>query len=105
VALADSGQGNHPLRSLVEAKREAIQAAAARHRGRRVRLFGSAARGEDHSHSDVDLLVDFDPESSLFDLLRLSRELETILGRPVDIVSTGGLKERDQRILAEAVDL
>jgi predicted nucleotidyltransferase len=89
----------------VEAKRDAIQAAVARHHGRRVRLFGSVARGEDRPGSDVDLLVDFDAESSLFDLLRLTRELEELLGLPVDVVSTGGLKERDRRILAEAVDL
>ena len=93
------------LRTTVEAKREAIKAAAARHHGRRVRLFGSIARGEDRPGSDVDLLVDFDADSSLFDLIRLTRELEELLGRPVDVVSTGGLKERDSRILSEAIDL
>lgn len=89
----------------MEAKREAIKAAAARHHGRRVRLFGSIARGEERPDSDIDLLVDFDPESSLFDVIRLTRELEELLGLPVDVVSTGGLKERDARILAEAIDL
>lgn len=49
--------------------------------------------------------MDFDAESSLFDLIRLTRDLETLLGCPVDVVSTGGLKERDKRIEAEAVDL
>ena len=89
----------------MEAHRDAIRAAVVRHHGRRVRLFGSVARGEDGPDSDVDLLVDFDTESSLFDLIRLARELEELLGRPVDVVSTGGLKERDKRIEAEAVDL
>lgn len=89
----------------VETKRDAIRAAVARHHGRRVRLFGSLARGEDRPGSDVDLLVDFDPGSSLFDLIRLRRELEELLGVPVDVVSAGGLKERDGRILSEAVDL
>jgi hypothetical protein len=37
--------------------------------------------------------------------VRLSRELEALLGRPVDVVSSGGLKSRDQLILAESVDL
>lgn len=90
---------------MVEAKRDAIRAAVARHHGRRVRLFGSVARGEDRPGSDVDLLVDFDAESSLFDVIRLTRELEELLGLPVDVVSAGGLKDRDTRILAEAVDL
>lgn len=93
------------LRAAVEAKRDAIRAAAKRHHGQRVRLFGSAARGEDGPDSDIDLLVDFDADSSLFDLIRLARELEALLGRPVDVVSAGGLKERDIAIEAEATDL
>jgi uncharacterized protein len=80
-------------------------AIASRHHASRVRLFGSAARGEDRPDSDIDLLVDFDEDSSLFDLMRMSRELEGLLGRPVDVVSAGGLKTRDRAILAESVDL
>jgi predicted nucleotidyltransferase len=71
----------------------------------RVRLFGLAARGDDRPDSDIDLLVDFDEDSSLFDLMRMSRELEALLGRAVDVVSSGGLKTRDRAILAESVDL
>ena len=68
-------------------------------------MFGSVARGEAGEDSDIDLLVDFDPDSSLFDLLHLTQELEQLLGHRVDVVSTGGLKDRDETILAEAVDL
>jgi uncharacterized protein len=64
-------------------------AIASRHHASRVRLLGSAARGEDRPESDIDLLVDFDADSSLFDLIRMSRELEALLGRAVDVVSTG----------------
>jgi predicted nucleotidyltransferase len=63
------------------------------------------ARGDDRPDSDIDLLVDFDQDSSLFDLMRLARELEALLGRAVDVVSAGGLKSRDSAILAESVDL
>lgn len=94
-----------PLRALVEQRRVAIKAAAARYRGRRVRLFGSVARGDEHAASDIDLLVDFAPDSSLFDLLHLSEELEELLGHRVDVVSRGGLTARDQSILDEALDL
>jgi hypothetical protein len=80
-------------------------AIASRHHASRVRLFGSAARGEDRPDSDIDLLVDFDEDSSLFDLMRMSRELEAMFDRPVDVVSAGGLKNRDRAILAESVDL
>lgn len=105
MAIADPNRATPHLRAVVEAKRDAIRAAVARHHGRRVRLFGSVARGEDRPDSDIDLLVDFEVASSLFDLIRLTRELEELLGLPVDVVSTGGLKERDTRILAEAIDL
>ena len=58
------------------------------------RLFGSAARGDDHEGSDVDLLVDFAPGTSLFDILRIRDELEVILGVPVDLIPSAGLKDR-----------
>jgi predicted nucleotidyltransferase len=101
--LADQVSG--PLRVLVESKREQVMAIAARHHASRVRLFGSAARGEDRPDSDIDLLVDFDQDSSLFDLMRMARELEALFGRAVDVVSAGGLKSRDRAILAQSVDL
>jgi predicted nucleotidyltransferase len=101
--LADKASG--PLRQLVESRREQVMAIASRHHASRVRLFGSAARGDDRSDSDIDLLVDFDEGSSLFDLMRMSRELEVLLGRSVDVISAGGLKARDRAILAESVDL
>jgi predicted nucleotidyltransferase len=42
---------------------------------------------------------------SLFDLLRMTRELEDLLGHSVDVVSAGGLKDRDRNILDESVGL
>jgi uncharacterized protein len=101
--LADAVSG--PLRGLVESRRDEVLAIAARHHASRVRLFGSAARGDDRPGSDIDLLVDFDQGSSLFDLMRMARELEALFGRAVDVVSAGGLKSRDRLILAQSVDL
>ncbi|GAC1591331.1 MAG: nucleotidyltransferase family protein [Acidimicrobiales bacterium] len=85
--------------------REQILAIAARHHGRRVRIFGSVARGQATPNSDIDFLVDFEDGSSLFDLRRVGEELAELLGREVDVVSTGGLKPRDEAILMEAIDL
>jgi predicted nucleotidyltransferase len=101
----DGAAGGASLRALVDQHRDAIKAVAARYNGGRVRLFGSVARGDERQDSDIDLLVDFLPGSSLFDLLRHSRELEALLRRPVDVVSRGGLKPRDRGILEEAIDL
>ncbi|MCU0310976.1 MAG: nucleotidyltransferase family protein [Acidimicrobiales bacterium] len=94
-----------PLGALVVRHRDEIIELAARHGARNVRVFGSVARGEPGEQSDIDLLVDFESGSSLFDLLHLTEELEQLLNRRVDVVSTGGLKERDQRILSEALHL
>jgi uncharacterized protein len=94
-----------PLRSLVDARREQVMAVAMRHHASRVRLFGSVARGEERPDSDIDLLVDFGQDSSLFDLMRMTRELQELLGHPVDVVSAGGLKDRDDHIISESVDL
>lgn len=91
--------------ALLEGRREEIHNAVKRCRGRRVRLFGSVARLEDGPNSDIDFIVDFEPGSSLFDLLHLTGQLEEMLGRPVDVVSSGGLKERDRHLLDEAIDL
>ena len=93
------------VRALIDERRDDILAVASRHHGERVRLFGSIARGEERPTSDIDLLVDFSEGSSLFDLIRMSRELEALLGRSVDVISVGGLKPRDSHILAEARDL
>ena len=93
------------MRDLVTARRQEILDAAARHHGRTVRIFGSVARGDATDRSDVDFLVDFDDDSSLFDLIHLSQELEELRGRRVDVISTGGLKPRDRHLFEQAVDL
>ena len=89
----------------MDAHAQEIRAALSRHRGRRISLFGSVARGDASDTSDIDFLVEFEAGSSLLDLLRLQDDLTAILGRPVDVVSAGGLKPRDQHIRAEAVPL
>ncbi len=93
------------LRQHVDAHAAEIKAALSRHRGRRISLFGSVARGDASDASDIDFLVEFETDSSLLDLLRLQDELTAILGRPVDVVSAGGLKPRDEHIRVEAVPL
>lgn len=71
-----------------------------------VRVFGSVIRGEEREDSDIDLLVDFLPGTTLLDQVGLSLALSDALKRKVDIVSEGGLnKHLYQRILQEAVPL
>ena len=56
------------LNKLIQEKRRAILEIAARHGAYNVRLFGSVARGEADEASDVDILVELEPNRSLLDL-------------------------------------
>jgi len=84
---------------------EAIKAIAARHKGLKIAVFGSVARGEDGPDSDVDFLVTFDKGTSLLDLVGLQDSLAEFLKMPVDVISMGGLKPRDIHIREEALVL
>ncbi len=83
--------------------REAVQQAVLRFRTVNPRVFGSVLHGVDKDGSDLDLLVDTLPNTTLFDLGGLQIELEELLGVPVDLLTPGDLspKFRDQ-VLAEA---
>lgn len=73
------------------------------HRGHDPRVFGSVARGSDTVTSDLDLLVRFDPGTSIFDAVGLARDLEELLGVRVDIASDGAGGRVLARARAEAV--
>ena len=89
---------------LVKRKREEILRVSAQHGARNVRIFGSVARGEADEASDIDFLVEMEPGMSLLDLGGLQVELESLLGRPVDVVTVRGLKARIRStVLREAV--
>ncbi len=92
-------------RAIIESKRDEINDLVRQHRGRTASLFGSVARGDDTPESDIDFLVEFETGSSLFDLMDLQEALEQLLGVSVDVVSLGGLKDRDDHIRREAVPI
>lgn len=86
--------------------RDAIRGAIARSSTRNPRIFGSVLRGEDADGSDLDLLVDALPGTTLLDMAGLQLELESILGMPVDVLTPGDLPRRIlERILHEAQPL
>lgn len=71
-----------------------------------VRLFGSVARGDAGSGSDVDLVVRFLSHATLFDYIAIVRKLESLLARKVDVVCETALYEGSgERLASEAVSL
>ena len=84
--------------------RQTIREIVARHLARNARVFGSAARGDDSDNSDLDVLVDPLPGTTLLDLGAMQVELEETLGLRVDLLTLGDLPRafRD-RVLREAV--
>ena|SRR4028119_1169943 len=92
------------LDPVLEKKRGEILRVAAEHGAREVRVFGSVARGEADRESDIDFLVELEAGRSLLDLGGLQVDLESLLGRRVDVVTARGLKARmRERVLREAV--
>ena len=73
---------------------------------RRIRVFGSVARGEAASDSDLDLLVDVERGHSYFDMVGFALGVEDELGVLTQVATSGGLKLRIRdRVLREAVAL
>ena len=81
------------IRDNVTTLRPQILAAAAACGARQIRMFGSAARGEEGQESDVDFVVTLEPGRTLLDLTRLETRLEQLLGRRVDVVTEESLRE------------
>lgn len=96
------------IETLLLPKRTQIIEIAEKHGAFNIRVFGSVARGEATQSSDIDLLVDYDPHRrSAWFPSGLIQDLQTLLGRDVDIATIAMLREdrgRDQ-VLAEAVML
>lgn len=98
--------GPQTIRACLAAERRRIKAAARKHGLRNLRVFGSVARGEASDTSDVDLLVDALPGTSLFDIAGFQDEVEKMLGRKVDVVTPEDLSPAIRvRALADAVPL
>jgi predicted nucleotidyltransferase len=91
------------MEDLLREKREEILRIAEKRGARNVRVFGSVVHGEATEGSDIDLLVDTSEETSPWFPAGLVEELEGILGKRVDVVTSNGLYWLlRRRILKEA---
>jgi predicted nucleotidyltransferase len=87
----------------LDLQRDAVREAASRFRTLNPRVFGSVLHGTDLDGSDLDLLVDALPGTTLFDLGSLQDALETLLGVHVDLLTPADLPEKFRgQVLAQA---
>ena len=69
--------------------KERIKPVMNKHNVKEVYLFGSYARGEANSNSDVDIYCDKGDIQSLYDVINFQEELEQALGKKVDVITFG----------------
>ena len=87
----------------LEMHRAAIRRVVESHRAANARVFGSVLLGQDTDSSDLDLLVDPTPDTTLFDIRAMRHELGQLLGVPVDVLTPNALPDRFRaRVLAQA---
>jgi predicted nucleotidyltransferase len=87
----------------LHSNRAEIRRVVEAHRGRNARVFGSVLHGQDTDGSDLDILIDPTPETTLFDIGAIRHELGQLLGVPVDVLTPNALPETFRaRVIAEA---
>ena len=80
-----------------------IRAVVEAHRGRNARVFGSVLHGRDTDDSDLDLLIDPTPDTTLFDIGAIRHKLIALLGVPVDVLTPNALPDKFRAtVLSEA---
>ena len=83
--------------------RNAIRRVVESHHACNPRIFGSVLHGEDTDNSDLDILIDPTPETTLFDIGAIRHELGKLLGVPVDVLTPNALPDRFRAsVIAEA---
>lgn len=84
--------------------RSEIRAIVTAHRARNARVFGSVVTGRDTETSDLDVLVDPTPDTTLLDIGAIRHELRQLLGVPVDVVTPGALPDHlRERVVSACV--
>jgi len=87
-------------------KRAEIISIAKRNGGRKVRIFGSFARGDSGMDSDVDFLIELEPGRSLLDIIAIKQNLEDLLQRKVDVVTESAVSPYIRKeIMRQAISL
>jgi predicted nucleotidyltransferase len=84
--------------------RATIRSVVERYRGKNARVFGSVLHGDDLDGSDLDILIDPTPDTTLFDIGAIRHELGKLLGVEVDVLTPNALPDKFRAlVLAEAL--
>ena len=87
----------------LQENRAAIRSVVERYRARNARVFGSVLHGDDQEGSDLDILIDPTPDTTMFDIGAIRHELLQLLGVPVDVLTPNALPESFRaQVIAEA---
>ena len=81
------------------AHRKEIREIVLAHRAANARVFGSVLHGSDTDESDLDILVDTTPDTTLFDLGVIRYKLRNLLGVQVDVLTPGALPDKFRQIV------
>jgi len=94
-----------PQAERLRERRDALLDASRNHGASDVRVFGSVARQDERPDSDIDLLIELDPERTLLDLVAFGREASEILGMPVDVATADMLPDGAEHARSESFAL
>lgn len=83
------------LLSEILEKKDEIHKIVQKNKGNQVKVFGSTINGNATDQSDLDFLVKFREDASLFDLVEIKLELEELFNKKVDVISEDGLKNNE----------
>ena len=87
----------------LQKNRAAIRSVVERHRARNARVFGSVLHGDDQEGSDLDILIDPTPDTTMYDIGAIRHELLQLLGVPVDVLTPNALPDSFRaQVIAEA---
>lgn len=94
------------MNPVLRSKKDSILSIATMHGAKKIKVFGSFARGEDKPSSDIDVIVNLEEGRSLFDLIALKNDLEELLGRKVDVVTEESIHWYiKDKIIQEAIEI
>ena len=87
----------------LQLNRAEIRRVVEAHHARNARVFGSVLHGQDTDSSDLDILIDPTPETTLFDIGAIRHKLGKLLGVPVDVLTPNALPDKFRAlVIAEA---